>query len=132
VREAGGPDVLGNVARQIGGRTVSLGGVLAGEGTATVARVAAVGGDDDLASGQAAVTVGTADHEAAGGVDVGLGLLVDPLGRKNFLDDLFHNAFADFLVLDGRRVPGREHDGVNGGRRADGVAVGRLGLATPG
>src|SRR5690606_36692155 len=95
LRDAGGHDVLGNVARQIGGRTVNLGGVLAGEGTATVARVAAVGVDDDLASGQAAVTVGAADHEAAGGVDVELGLLVDPLGRKNLLDDLFHNAFAD-------------------------------------
>src|SRR5690606_26784106 len=128
LRDAGGHDVLGNVARQVGSRTVNLGGVLAGEGTATVACIAAVGVDDDLASGQAAVTVGTADHEAAGGVDVELGLLVDPLGRKNFLDDLFHNAFADFLVLDVRRVLGREHDGVNGVRLAVDVAEGQLAL----
>src|SRR5690606_32179067 len=128
VREAGGPDVLGNVARQIGGRTVNLGGVLAGEGTATVARVAAVGVDDDLASGQAAVTVGAADHEAAGGVDVELGLLVDPLGRKNLLDDLLQSAFADILVLDVCGVLGREHDGVDGVRLAVNVAEGELAL----
>ena len=69
VGEPGGDDVLGHVAGRVGGRAVDLGGVLAAERAAAVAGHAAVGVDDDLAPGQAAVAHRAADHEAAGRVD---------------------------------------------------------------
>src|SRR5690606_16535012 len=68
VGQAGGDHVLGDVARGVGGGTVDLGRVLAGERAATVAGPAAVGVDDDLAAGQAAVAHRAADHELAGRV----------------------------------------------------------------
>src|SRR5699024_1178248 len=69
--EAGGHHVLGDPAHRVGARAVDLRGVLAGEGAAAVTGHAPVGVDDDLAAGQAGVPLGPADHEAAGGVDVG-------------------------------------------------------------
>src|SRR5690606_28807773 len=71
VGEAGGDDVLGDPAHGVGAGAVDLAGVLAGEGAAAVAGHPAVGVDDDLADGQARIALGPAEHEAAGGVDVG-------------------------------------------------------------
>ena len=82
VGEAGGDDVLGEIARGVGGRAVDLGRVLAGEGAAAMRRRAAVGVDDDLAAGEAAVAVGTADEELAGRVDVPDRLRGDPALRQ--------------------------------------------------
>src|SRR5690606_8661974 len=73
-RKAGGDHVLGDVARGVGGRPVDLGRVLAAERTAAMAGHAAVGVDDDLAAGQAAVAHRAADDEAAGRIDVHLAL----------------------------------------------------------
>ena len=70
VGEAGGDDVLGEIARGIGGRAVDLGRVLAREGAAAMRGRAAIGVDDDLAAGEAAIAVGAADDELAGRVDV--------------------------------------------------------------
>ena len=75
VGEAGRDDVLGEIARRIGGRAVDLGRVLAGEGAAAVRGRAAIGVDDDLAAGQAGVAVRAADDELAGRVDVPDGVL---------------------------------------------------------
>ena len=87
VGEAGRDDVLGEIARGIGGRAVDLGRVLAGERAAAVRRIAAVGVDDDLAAGEAAVAVGTADDEVAGRVDEEVGrLLRHPALRQRRLD----------------------------------------------
>src|SRR5690606_10688808 len=72
--EAGGDNVLGYVAPGIGGAAVNLGRILAGEGATTMAGHAAVGVDNDLAPGQAAVTHRPADTELAGRVDVILGV----------------------------------------------------------
>ena len=65
---AGGHHVLGHPAGRVGGRAVDLGRVLAREGAAAVAGHAAVGVDDDLATGEPGVGVGTAELEAPGGV----------------------------------------------------------------
>ena len=78
-REARGHDVLRDVARGVRGRAVHLGRILAGERAAAVRRRAAVGVDDDLAAGQAAVALRAADHEAAGRVDEVLDLLAEHL-----------------------------------------------------
>src|SRR5438309_3995067 len=69
VGQAGGHDVLRDVARRIGGRAVDLRRILAGEGAAAVAGRAAVGVDDDLSAGEAAVAHRAADLELAGRVD---------------------------------------------------------------
>lgn len=63
--KAGGDQGLGDPAGQVGGGTVDLGEVLAGEGTTTVGAPATVGIDNDLAPGQAGVTLGTANDEEA-------------------------------------------------------------------
>ena len=76
--EAGGDDVLGQIARGVGGRAVDLGRVLAREGAAAMGGGPAIGVDDDLAAGQAGVAIGPADDELAGRVDVELVLAGDP------------------------------------------------------
>ena len=81
LREPGGDDVLRDVARVVAGRAIDLRRVLAAEGAAAVTAHAAVGVDDDLAAGEAAVAVRAADDEATGRVDVELGVLVDQLLR---------------------------------------------------
>ena len=68
VRHAGGDEVLCDVAGGIGRAAVHLGRVLAGESTAAMGALAAVGVDDDLAAGEAGVAVGAADDELPGGV----------------------------------------------------------------
>src|SRR5260370_29710031 len=77
--EAGGDDVLGEIARGIGCGAVDLGRVLAGERTAAMRGRAAIGVDDDLAAGQTGIAVGTADVEFSGGIYVPDCLAVDPL-----------------------------------------------------
>src|SRR5262249_44418966 len=66
----GGAVVLGDGAGHVGGRAIALGGVLAAEGAAAMPAAAAVGVDDDLAPGQAAIAVRTAHEETAGRVHV--------------------------------------------------------------
>src|SRR5690606_21687510 len=99
VGEVGGDDVLGDVAGHVGGGAVDLGGVFSGEGAAAVASATAVGVDDDLASGQAAVAVGAADFEAAGRVDVDDDVIVPPLLAEGGLDDVLEDLPAEFLLL---------------------------------
>ncbi|MNI35370.1 hypothetical protein D3C73_893930 [compost metagenome] len=128
VGQAGGNHVLGNVAGSVGGRTVNLGRVLAGERATTVTGPAAVGVDDDLAAGQAAVAHRAADLELAGRVDVELGALVQPLGRQHRLDDLFADGLDEVLLLDARGMLGRQDHGVDGRDHAVFIAQGELAL----
>ena len=98
--EAGGDDVLRDVARHVAGRAVDLRRVLARERAAAVAAVAAVGVDDDLAAREAGVALRPADDEAAGRVDEELGVLVEQRRRDHRLDDLLEDVLADRLGLD--------------------------------
>jgi hypothetical protein len=63
--ETGGDEGLGDPATDVGGRTIDLGEILTGEGTTTVGTPATVGVDDDLATSQTGVTLGTTDDEEA-------------------------------------------------------------------
>ncbi len=132
VGQAGGHHVLGHVARGIGSRTVDLGRILAGERATTVTRPAAVGVDDDLATGQAAIAHRAADHELAGRVDVELGALVQPLGRQHRLEDFLAHRFDQVLLLHARVVLGRQHHRIDRRRHAVFIAQGdlRLGVRT--
>uniref|UniRef100_J3KZC6 Uncharacterized protein n=1 Tax=Oryza brachyantha TaxID=4533 RepID=J3KZC6_ORYBR len=131
--EAAGDDALGRLPGDVGAAAVDLGRVLAGEGAAAVGSPAAEGFDDDLAAGEAGVAVGPADDEAAGGVEVEDGLLVEVLLRDDRLDDVLLEVGGDLVVGDGLVVLGGDEDGVD----ADGdpgaalveVLDGDLGLA---
>src|SRR6185437_16682059 len=88
LRETRSDDVLRHIARRIGRGPIDLGRVLARERTAAVTGIAAIGVNDDFAAGEAAISNRTADYEPAGGIDVVLGALVDPLRRQNGFEDL--------------------------------------------
>ena len=66
---SGRNEVLGDVARGIGCRTVDFGGVFAREGSAAMCAVSAVSVDDYLTSRQSGVAVRTSDDEFSRGVD---------------------------------------------------------------
>ena len=104
VGQARGDDVLGHVARRVGGRAVDLRRVLAGEGTAAVAGSAAVGVDDDLPPGEAGVPHRPADHELAGRVDedeVALleAVLVVEVAREDRVEDVLDQVGLDQRLL---------------------------------
>ena len=97
IREARRDDVLGDVATHVGRRAVHLGRVLARERATTMPAHAAIGVHDDLAAGEAGVTVWSTHDKLARRVDEELGVLVEhPLG-EDLLDDL-----VDAEVFDGR------------------------------
>ena len=106
VGEAGRHDVLGEIARRVGGRAVDLGGVLAREGAAAVRSRSAVGVDDDLAAGQPAVAVGAADEELARRIDVpdsvlrdeALGQRLQDVGLGQRLDIVRGQMLVDMLM----------------------------------
>ena len=102
--------VFGDIAGGICGAAVNLGAVLAGEGAAAVAGKTAVGVDDDLAAGEACVSVGAADDEASGGIDVVFGVFVDHIGRDHLIDDVFAHVSVDLFLGGLGRVLGREDD----------------------
>ena len=79
----------------------------------------AVGVNDDLAAGQAAVTLRAAHNKAAGGVDVVLGVLIQQLGRNGGLDDLFHNVGPELLHGHALAVLAGDDDCIH----ADGLVV---------
>ena len=64
VGEAGGDDVFGNPSGCVGTAAVDFGAVFAAEGAATVPAHAAVGVDDNFATGQAGVAHRAADDKA--------------------------------------------------------------------
>ena len=122
VGQARGDDVLRHIASGIGGRTVDLGRVLAGECAAAVRGRAAVGVDDDLAAGQAGVAHRPADHETPGRVDQIARVGGEHGLRQHRLDDLLDHRLGQHGVRDFRVMLGREHDGVDGMRLAVDVA----------
>ena len=129
VGQARGDDVLRHVAGHVGGAAVDLGRVLAAERAAAVAAPAAVGVDDDLAAGEAAVAVRAADHEPAGRVDVVRDVVADPFAERR-LDDLLDDELVDFCVRDVGRVLRRDDDRVDADRRVAVVLDRDLALAS--
>ena len=62
--ETGADERLGDPSGGVGGRSIDLGVVLAGEGSTTVGAPAAVSVDDDLTASQTGVGLRAANHEA--------------------------------------------------------------------
>ena len=84
-----------------------------------MAAVTAVGVDDNFAASETGVAHGPADDEAAGWVDVILGVFVEHSRWYDWLDDVFENGVAQIVVGNGFTMLGRNDDGVH----ADGLAV---------
>ncbi len=130
--QPGSDNVFGHIACRIGRRTVYLAGVLAREGATTMGAGTAVGVDNDLAAGQAAIALRSANHEAPGGVDQVAGVL-QPLFGQYGLDDFFDHGLVELgfhLVAQahlGAVLAGQDH-GVNAVRLAVHVAHGDLAL----
>ena len=76
---------------------------------------AAVGIDDDLAAGQAGVAHGPADDEAAGGIDVVLGVLVEPRCGQHGLDDVLEDVGVELFVADALGVLAGDDHRVDAG-----------------
>ncbi len=123
--------VLGHPAHRVRGGAVDLRRVLAGERAAAVARVAAVGVDDDLAAGQPGVTHRAADDEAAGGVDQEphVGDVDAELGHLRVDHVLADVGGEQAVEVDVRGVLAGHHDGVQPHGLVAVVLDGDLGLA---
>ena len=92
-------DVFGDVARHVACGAVNLGRIFAAEGAAAVASHATVSIHDDFAAGEAGIAHRPADHEAAGGIDVVLGISIEEFSGNGRLDDVLQNIGMQFLVV---------------------------------
>ena len=125
-----GNNVLGHPACCVCCAAVNLGGILAGECAAAMGSAAAIGINNDLASGETAVTLRTANNKATGGVYIKLGVLVDKLGGKSGLDNKLNHIAADLLKLCLGAVLSGENNSVDADRLIVLVIFnGNLGLA---
>ena len=116
--QAGGDDVLGHPAHRVGRGAVDLRRVLAREGAAAVAGHAAVGVDDDLATGQPGVAHGAADDELAGRVHqqpVAVGGQAEG-GQLRLDDELLDVGREQLVDRDVLGVLRGDHHGVDGDR----------------
>ena len=74
---------------------------------------AAVGVHDDLPAGEPGVALGAAHHEAAGGVDIDLGVVVHQAGGDGGPDDKVDDVAADLVQLHLGAVLGGDHHRVD-------------------
>lgn len=103
---------LGDPAGDVSGGAIDLGVILAGESTTTVSTPSTVGVDDDLTAGKTGVTLGSTDDEAARGLDVVDGAIIQKVGRDDLLDDLLLNFFPELVCGDIFTVLGRDDNSV--------------------
>ncbi|QTK79822.1 hypothetical protein AT6N2_C2179 [Agrobacterium tumefaciens] len=128
ISKAGSNDVLCEVARRIGCGTVDLGRILAGECTATMGGRTTICVDDDLAAGQAGVTVRTTNNELARRVDIPLAIVGDLQVAESLTDIGLDNGTNLLRIPVGIQMLRGENDGHRFGRLAVDVAHGYLAL----
>ena len=106
--------VLRDVACHVGRAAIDLRRILAAEGASTMSSGATVGVDDDLSSGEPAVSVGAASFEAAGRVRMDDDVVVVEITEDGF-DDVRDDLFTQTILIIGplRSMLGAQHDGVN-------------------
>src|SRR5690625_7892526 len=88
----------------IGGRAVNFRRVLPAERTTSVRAFTSVGIDDDLAAGQARVSVRPANDKASGRVDVQNEVVVDEVRRNDARKKLITNVRLDGLQTNTRMM----------------------------
>ena len=129
VRHSGGHQVLGDPAGGIGGRTVHFRRIFPAEGSAAVGTAAAVGIDDDLAPRQSRISLGAADDETAGRVDVVDDILGDQFFGDHGMDHLLQYIPVQLLLLHLRCMLGGDDHGGHLHRLAVTIPDAHLGFA---
>ena len=98
VRKAVCYDILCNISCSICARTVYLGAVLAGECSAAVTGISAVGINYYLTAGKTCITMRSADNETAGGIDEELGVIINKFSGKHGIEDILFDVVMDLLL----------------------------------
>ncbi len=93
--EAGGHNVLGDIAGHICGRTIHLSGVLAGEGSPAMSGQSAVGINQNLAPGESGVPHWATDNESPGGIYEIPGAAIQKRAGDHRLYHFFDDIFSD-------------------------------------
>src|SRR5207237_6732307 len=88
----------GDIARHVSGRTINLRRIFSGESAATVGRITAVGIDDDLATGQSRVALGTTGNESPSRIDMELGIVIEKIAGHRVLNHVFANLCSKLFV----------------------------------
>ena len=117
IRQAGRHQVLGDETAVIGRTAVNLARVLGAEAAAADPSHAAVGIDDDLTAGRAAVAERSANDEGSAWINENLRILIDQVGVDYRIDDLIDDLGPDFFL-------GRFSDMLRG--NDDGVSTFRV------
>ena len=100
IGEAGGDNVLGNISTHVGCASVDFGGVFSTEGATPVATRPAVGIDDDFATGETTIALGSADDEATGRINEKFCAPIEHLFWENFANEFFDNELLDLAMGD--------------------------------
>src|SRR5262245_52954194 len=129
LRQLGRDDILGDVARHVGGAAIDLGWIFSGEGAAAMTAHAAVGINDDFPSGEPTVALRPADDKASGRVNVIDSVLVEKFRGNDGFDHAVDDGFLQFAVFHVNAVLGRNDDIFYAHRLAITIFDGDLGFA---
>ena len=110
VGQPSGDNVFCDVTSHVGGAPIDFRWILAAECASAVTARTPVGVDDDLPSGQAAVSFRAADDEPAGGVDEKLGPAIEHVFGENLADEFFDDEFFNLAVGNIFRMLGGNND----------------------
>ena len=113
IGQAGGNNVLGDIARHVASRAIDLRRIFAAECATAVTSHATVGVHNDLAAGQSGVAHRTTDDEAARGIDVVLGVFVEHFGGQRRLDHVLQDVGAQLFCADRLRMLTGDDHGIN-------------------
>ena len=116
VSQSGRYNILSNIAGCVGCRAVYLGAVLSRECAAAMACRSAIGINDDLASGQAAVAVRAADHKTSGRIDEKFCILIYHICRDNGIKYILPDICVNLLLCHVLIMLSREHHCIQTGR----------------
>ena len=94
-----------------------------------MASITAVSINDDLAAGQAGITLRAADNKTTGGVDVILGVFIQQFGGDDGFDDMLHHIGMQLFLTDGRAVLAGNNNSIHAHGFAVIVFYGNLALA---
>ena len=125
-------DVFSHITCCVSCGAVDLGGVLTGECATAVTACATIGIDNDLATRQTAIALGSADHKTTSRVDQELGLGRQQTSRETWTDDVLDHGLVNRCLRDFRRMLCRQHYSIDLDRLAIDVAEShlRLGIGT--
>jgi len=104
---------LGYPTSSISSRTIDLGSILSREGSSTVSTPTTIGINNDLTTSQTSITVWATNDETTRWVQVENSLVIQVFSWNNWLNDVFQQLLADFLVGNVFTVLSGDDNGVN-------------------